>query len=185
MERIVDAANGVVFQPDDADEWQDRTQGMACANLAADLTDALGTDGRFWVCDTGGIPTAELVKLDDSLDWRDRLIWGTYYELASDTYRPGQNGDHQLDGATGTPFFGYLGAGAEETGTGAVTNGNPPVATGEGGTPESWRVRINGATNTIWLYVSKDDNSLNVYNGTVGAIVPVIVVHATSPLGKR
>lgn len=187
MERLVSAVSGQPFTSLVANEWQEKTQSLAAANTANDFAAAAvrGTDSRLWQIGATPLATGTFLKIDTSTNWLDRLLWGKFVALAANANRAGQSGDHNLHSSTVTEFFGYTGNGSEKAAGGVVTAGNPPVATGFGGTPESWRVRLNGATDTIWLFVDKTDFSLGIYNNSGSSINPILLIHGSAETGKR
>jgi hypothetical protein len=145
-----------------------------------------GIDARIWSHAAGALATGTLVQLDDSIDWRDRVVFGCYVDAAAATNMVGGATDYFFaTGANTMRFFhGYTGTGAlSNVATGAaVSNGNPPVAgTGAGGT--SWSVELN-ASSDLFLY-TQANGRLYMYNATGGNQFPLVFVLGLGDAGLR
>lgn len=187
MKRVVTAAALADLASADFNELQDRGAALVAASENNDFAAAVkGADAVIWQVAASSVAAATTRLLDKTIDWRDRYVWGHWIDLAANSRRIGASDqDHTIESLAKTDLYGYTGLGAERAGGGAVADGFPPVSTGASGAPASWRIRINGATDTIWLYVSKVDNGLYVYNGSAAAVFPLLVVHASADTGKR
>jgi hypothetical protein len=181
MKRVVTAANNVVFEPADANAWQDLTQGLTAGNKNGDLNETLvrGVDARVWQPTAGGIANGTIVLIDDTRDWRDCMVKARVLQAgaASITIGHAAGADHTIATSTFFDTWGYTGLGAEKAAGGAVSAGNPPVNTGAVGSPASWYVKLNAAP-SLFLYVSKVDNGLYIYNGAGLTVWPILWLEA-------
>jgi hypothetical protein len=170
---------------------QDLVLGAKKADSNNDLS-ALGDglDARIWQASPAtGVAAFDQVKVDTTLDWRDRLVWGVYLDPGALANLVGQASDTMFTTAgfatVPTLFAGY-------TGTGGYANisagtppsaGNPPV-TGTADANRSYRVEPVAAT-AVFLYAHPTNGALYLFNNTSSVIQPVLLVIASGDTGKR
>lgn len=123
------------------------------------------------------IANATLMIVDDSIDWRDRIVYGLYLDHSSSTY-PGHANDYDFSSGTLYTFLFYTGTGALDAGGSAPTNGNPPVqASGKYAHP----IFAN-----FWIYCDPTTGKLKLYNNSGGSKrTPTVFAYGTADLGKR
>ena len=117
--------------------------------------------------------------IDDSIDWRDRIVRGEYLEHGGSTDYPGGAGDYAFaSSATVYRFIFYTGTGALDAGGSAPTPGNPPViASGK------YACMIYA---DMWIYCDPTTGKLKLYNNTGGTKkIPTVFARCTADLGKR
>lgn len=161
-----------------------------------------GFEVRVWQCESnisnGALKTVSsnaikvvdeladpVVLTTDTIDWSDREVFGLYRSFISGDQHPGQKNDHTFDAWTSVElFWGYIGLGAQKSGGGAVSSGNPPYpASVDAGYGGSWAVRV--ATD-VWLYLDAADGSLKLYNDSGSTLYkPTLILFATAQTGKR
>lgn len=180
MKKIVTAADGVVFQPADANSWQDHTRGARRANQnnGVPAGGCLGGDRVVWQYAAGIAAGAAPVLIDDSIDWRDRVLSGRYKNLLVAADALGGASEQNFSNTFPAIFDGYTGTGGLTAGGAEPTAGNPPVrAAGK------YLVYANGATATVLLYATTTTGKLYVYNNTAGIIYPWLEVDAYGDAG--
>lgn len=189
MKRVVTAVAGNQVASADYNEIEDRTLGQLVgdSNNGFASPNCKGIDSRAWMPSGGTLADATTVKIDGSVDWRDRLVWGWYVTAGGAANLPGGATDYDFRGGVAAArfFHGYTGVGGYSNTAGAgtaVSNGNPPVAAVGG--VRSYRVELNAAF-SVYLYASPADGSLSMYNASGGAINAAIVVLGTGDTGKR
>lgn len=188
MKRVVTAVAGNQVLSADYNEIEDRTLGqlVADSNNGFASPNCKGLDSRAWMPSGGSLADATTVKLDSSVDWRDRLVWGWYVVAGSAGNLPGGASDYDFRRGVAAPnfFHGYTGVGAySNIATGAaVANGAPPIA--GAGAFRSYRVEVNPA-NSVYLYADPATGSLYMYNASGGAINAAIVALGTGDTGLR
>ena len=124
------------------------------------------------------VATWNFVVVDDSIDWRDRIVVADYVPLTSNARYPGQADDYLFDFAL-TRRCGYTGTGGRDAGNATPTAGHPPVPA----TAASWAVQV--VTN-LWLYAQPSTGELALYNNTGSTItVPTLFVRCTAKTGLR
>ena len=107
------------------------------------------------------IANATLMLIDQSIDWRDRIVRGEYLDHSTSTSYPGGANDYDFAAGTLYTFMFYTGTGGLDAGGSAVTNGNPPVvASGK----YAYAVTAN-------LFISSEPTTgeHKLYNNTGGA----------------
>ncbi len=180
MKKIVTAANGVVFQPADANSWQDNTEGARRANQNNDIPSGgcLGGDRIRWQRSAGVANGAAPVLVDDSIDWRDRVLEGTFKNLLVAGDSLGGATEHNFSNTFPTLVDGYTGTGGKDAGGADPSAGNPPVlAAGK------YAVSLNGATKTIWVYALGSTGALYFYNNSGGTVYPYLSLTASGDAG--
>lgn len=192
MNRVSTYIAGDAFPAAECNTIQDRAEGAVKAAIGVvnnDLTGlAAGSDRIRWQIDGTAWSTDKIRQIDSSVDWRDRVIDCVYVDLATDTWRIGQDLDYSdWHTIVQSRYGGYLGTGAyNNVITGAlVADALPPVAGADllSGR-RSYFVYIDGPS-TVMLYASPVDGSLWAYNNTGGGIVPYIEVRSSGATGKR
>lgn len=158
---------------------QDQAQGLnAGANNNAHTTLTAGTTAIEWMYDTATLGPSQLIKVDGSIDWRDRILTVAYGIPAASDWNPGASRDFEFDFA---PVLrrGYTGLGALGAASAPVTPGVPPV-TASG---SSWALKVDV---NVWLYAAPSTGELYLYNGTAGTLRrPILTVTATAKTGQR
>jgi len=188
MKRVFTAAALAQFASADANEWQDRGLGQLAASKNNDLgtTACKGLDVRSWQPTGGSLANATTIQIDDSIDWRDRILCGFYVTAGGAAFLPGGASDYDFRAGVAAPsyFHGYTGIGAySNLGTGAaVSNGNRPLS--GAGAFRSYCVEVNPAF-SVWLWVDPTTGSLNLYNQFGATIYPHLLILATGDTGKR
>ena len=152
-----------------------------------------GADGLIWCADSSGIAANNQQKIDISIDWRDRIIWGIVHYTTDANKRFGQSDDYLLTGDQSDFhwWMGYTGTGGYKDGSGgAVSAGNPP--TNSSGPPLSyyigmWTRSTYGVTAPadVRMYANPTTGSLNLYNNTGSNQFPSIIILGTGKTGKR
>lgn len=174
---------------------QDRALGALPANLSGALANALaataglGRHGVSFVADTT-LAAGTLAQLDDSIDWRDRLLTGELYAVSAGR-QPGGASDYLLNDPTASApmgrLFGYTGTGAyaSTAATTAVSAGVPPV--NGAAAVRSYAVHALTTDGTVWLYLYADPSTgvLYAYNNTAAAFVLAGTVFGSGALGLR
>jgi len=139
-----------------------------------------GTTEVLWLQGVTGnfVSTGNLVVVDSSIDWRDRVIVAEYAPLTNANRSPGQSSDHLFDFSL-TRRCGYTGTGALGAASAPVTAGTPPAPAA--GT--SWATQI---TTNLWLYAQPSTGELALYNDTGSTITaPMLFVRGTAKTGLR
>lgn len=175
---------------------QDRVAGITAANVSGTVgndlasTAGAGRQGVSFVFDAA-LSADTLTQVDDSVDWRDRLLTGEVFAVAG-TRQPGGSNDYLLNDPTANVptgrLFGYTGTGAyAATGAAtAVTDGVPPV--NGAGVVRSYRVPVltlDGASAWVYLYADPATGVLYAYNATASDLVLVGTVFGSGALGLR
>lgn len=124
------------------------------------------------------IANATLMLVDDSIDWRDRIVRGEYLDHNASTSYPGGANDYDFSNGTLYTFMLYTGTGALDAGGATPTNGNPPVqAAGKYACP---------IFAGFWIYCDPATGKLKIYNNTGGTKkTPTVFARCTADLGKR
>lgn len=124
------------------------------------------------------IANATLMLIDQSIDWRDRIVRGEYLDHSTSTSYPGGANDYDFAAGTLYTFMFYTGTGGLDAGGSAVTNGNPPVvASGK----YAYAITAN-----LFIYCDPTTGKLKLYNNTGGAKkIPTVFARCTADLGKR
>lgn len=145
-----------------------------------DLTSlAAGFDGRIWQDKAGIANAAAPVKIDSSIDWRDRILWGFYFDLTAAANGLGGANEYNFSSQAPTLFQGYTGTGGLDAGGADPTATNPPVL-GAG----KYLVNLDTGVNTMLMYANVTTGGLYVYNNSGGATrYPVIVVLGSGDAG--
>ena len=148
----------------DLNTIQDRAAGLVAATLHNTLPAATirGIDEIVWQCNTD-VANATLITIDDTIDWRDRLVDVSYRGYAG-TNGPGTAGDYQYASTTLYRNIFYTGLGARDAGgTNAPTNGNVPVPAQD----VSWALNITAGG--VWVYADLS-GVLSLYNNSGSTI---------------
>ena len=124
------------------------------------------------------VATGNFVVVDDSIDWRDRIVVADYVPLTSNARYPGQADDYLFDFAL-TRRCGYTGLGGLDADSVAPSADHPPVPA----STTSWALQV--VTN-LWLYAQPSTGELALYNDTGSTItVPMLFVRCTAKTGIR
>lgn len=124
------------------------------------------------------ITSGTLMLIDDSIDWRDRIVRGELLTHAVSSAWPGAANDYDFSNGTLYPFILYTGTGGLDAGGAAPTNGNPPViAAGK------YAAAIYA---NFFIYCDPTTGKLKIYNNTGAAVrSPTVFARCTADLGKR
>lgn len=125
------------------------------------------------------IANGTLMLIDQSIDWRDRIVRGEYLEHAGAADYPGGATDYAFaSSATVYRFIFYTGTGAQDAGGADVTNGNPPVIAAGKYACEIYT--------DMWIYCDPSTGKLKLYNDTGGdKKIPTVFARCTADLAKR
>lgn len=129
--------------------------------------------------DAGSLANATVATLDTSIDWRDRIVFGSLYRPGAAASQPGGANDTNYETGSGTwnTFMFYTGTGATDAGAALVTDGNPPAI----------GYYVQPVANfSVFCDTGAGGGKLRIYNGTGAAIDCLgLFVFATADLGKR
>ena len=124
------------------------------------------------------IADATLMLIDESIDWRDRIVRGEYLDHTTSDAYPGAANDYDFSTGTLYTFMLYTGTGGLDSGGSEVTNGNPPTSSAG-----QYAVQIFSG---FWIYCDPTTGKLKIYNNTGGAKkTPTVFARCTADLGKR
>lgn len=179
---------------------QDRAQSMQAANSNNDyaITTAtginLGGEGLYW---QGSVTNGQLKLIDNTNDYRDRLVHGYTRLLSASNVRVGQASDINLNqnvtalsGYDDSPveeWDGYTGTGAySNAGTGAaVSNGNPPVNGAGAFRSYALTIAVIGGTDEVRLYCDPGTGYLYLYNPNASTRYLILRAFFTAQLDIR
>lgn len=178
MERIATYTANAPITSTQLNDLQDVTVGLISGSTNNVLSTS-GCDGCEWQSSAATLVTATQVKVDDSRDWRDRVLTVLYYAPLGALTQPGGANDFLYDYSIPALRKGYTGRGALDAGSADPTNGNPPVPAAIA----SWAMEVD---TDIWLYANATDGSLYLYNDSGGTLkTPILSITATAPTGLR
>lgn len=156
---------------------QDEQTGLIHANQNNGFSAALGEDGRVWQA-AANLADATERLIDDSINWRDRLVELEYLRFAAGgADLPGGASDYNfpyafIAGAQGTY---YLGSGAYSAAGGAISSGTPPAYGPLPGPVTGYAIllEVPGPGTGVWLYCKAADatGKLYLYNDLGGGAV--------------
>lgn len=189
MKRIFTAVAAGMAASADINNLQDQALGLVAASKNNDLgTYSIASFGIVWQANAS-IAASTFLQIDDSIDWRDRLLWGQALLNTGADNRAGQAADTDLDSfvanaGLGNPILGYTGVGGYSTVAGAaVSNGNPPVR--GVGAKRSYYVDCGATSGAGQLWADPTTGGLYLYNHTGFTAYPTLYLFATGKLGKR
>ena len=191
MKKVVTCVPGALAASADWNNIQERARGLLAAAQNNDLSGLEGTDGFVHQADAS-LATATLRLVDDTIDWRDRIVSGWFARVGANDC-VGQSTDYNLGDPAATSvalstFEGeYTGTGAYSAtgGSGtAVSNGSPPVWGASGVRSTAIVVDAHGS-GYVYLYADPTTGYLYVYNNSGSSLYWVLFVEATSDTGKR
>ena len=136
----------------------------------------------YWLPSSGSVNNAANATVDESIDWRDRVIVVNYLSVGPLARTPGGVDDYLFDGTMSAPRVAYLGEGGLTAGLAAPSAGNPPVpAAGV-----SWAMEI---VTDVWIYAvpsGADVGQLQIYNGSgADLLLPMLFIRTTAKTGYR
>ena len=148
-------------------------------------TPSLTPDGItevFWLPSSGvafnGLPTS----IDDSIDWRDRVIVVNYVAIGAGTRAPGGPDDYLFDANMSVPRVAYLGTGGRTAALAAPSAGNPPLPAAAA----SWAMQI---ITDVWIYAAPSGarvGELQIYNNSGADLaLPLLLIRTTAKTGYR
>ena len=136
----------------------------------------------FWLPNALSVNNGALTTIDDSIDWRDRVIVVSYVAIGASARVFGSADDYLFDANMSVPRVAYLGEGGLTAGLAVPSAGNPPVPAAGA----SWAMEI---VTDVWIYAvpsSADVGQLQIYNGSGSDIeLPLLFVRATGKTGAR
>lgn len=180
MKRVQNWTLNTEVASSDLNTIQDRAVGLVAATLNNTLPAATirGMDGVAWQCNTD-VANGTLITIDDTIDWRDRLIHAWYRGYAG-TNGPGTSGDYAYASTTLYSDIYYTGLGAKDAGgVNPPTNGNPPVPAAD----TSWALNITAGG--VWIYADQA-GVLSLYNNSGSTIKsPNVLIFATGKTTLR
>lgn len=151
----------------DLNAIQDQTLMSPCAG--AGVADAFATagDDQASVYFAVSIGTTSEVTIDDSIDWRDRLIWTRIQADSTNDIRPGQAGDVNVPGLSFEELWSSL--------------------DGDNGASGGDFIELGGAgIFGLFIYADDTDGSLKMRNSSGSDVRTVVGFCLASPdLGKR
>lgn len=188
MDRLTTFSTNSVVPSATLNAMQDRAVGMRLTTQAAasELTamaavtgGGAGLECRLWASDASGVAAADLLLIDDSADWRDRLVFVWWQNIGAANVRAAQANDYTNDGTlvVVNTRMGYLGTGGKDAGGASPSAGNPPVTA-------AGKYRVEIATN-VSLYADASNGKLYIYNANGAAIFGFLRIDATPDLAKR
>lgn len=181
MDSVIDPVSGDPYNSADYETLEARAMALriASASSAAAGSDD-GGDGVSWWKSTG-IPTGDLVTIDDNHDWRNRVVEVLYVDLTTADNRPRGSTDYTDWGTlTQVRMVGWLGGGAYSNVAGAgtaVSAGNPPLAATGGVT--SYRLTLVAS---VYLYADPTTGALKAYNALGADHHAALVIRATGTI---
>jgi hypothetical protein len=178
MRKITDFAPSQQILDTFLDQLQDEQHGAIKADSNNDVSQMEpGIDERIWQYATG-LATATLVKIDGSIDWRDRFVSMELFATTDATQLAGGANDHNLNvAASWGKTDGYTGTGGLDAGGSAPTNGNPPVSA-------AGKFMQTPLANEF-VYAHPSSGVLYIYNNTGSTQYYVLKYRATGDTGKR
>lgn len=159
---------------------QDNAMGVGVGTLGSAFPGMDATHKRIIWQLVSGSATAQLRQIDDSIDWRDRVISAKFYGVGGASELPGGALDAGFQGSWMADVFGYTGLGGySAVGPNVVvSNGAPPILS-DGA---SWAIET---ISNLWLYVEPADGVLKLYNATGSTTYPFFIIEATGQTGYR
>lgn len=178
MRKITDFSPSQQILDTFLDQLQDEQHGVIKADSNNDVSSlGAGVDERIWQYATG-LATATLVKIDGSIDWRDRFVQCELFATTDATQIAGGANDHNLNVAASWGIAnGYTGTGGLDAGGAAPTNGNPPVSA-------AGKYMVEPTTNHR-IYAHPSTGALYIYNVTGSTVYYVLKYRASGDTGKR
>lgn len=183
MKSITAFADGVVILPDFLNTLQLRVAGGGPGdsnNHYAVNGHLDGADIRIWANPTGIANGAAPIKIDGSIDWRDRHVIGFYVNPAATNRGVGQVDDYAQSTVPPVVSLGYTGLGGLTAGGAAPSAGNPPALSAG-----KYALKVDTTGSGVLLYASTADGSLLIYNASGSTIYPTIILVAFGDTGKR
>lgn len=179
MRKITDFSPSQQILDTFLDQLQDEQTGTIKADSNNDLTSLLaGFDCRIWQDRTGIASAAAPVKIDASINWHDRILFGVYFNLTAAANGLGGANEYNFSALASTLFTGYTGTGGKDGAGSDPTAGNAPVL-GAG----KYLVQADSTTGNVRLYSSISNNALYIYNATGGTIYPFLILFGSGDVG--
>lgn len=171
----------------DLNLWQDVTVSSRFALMSGGVVNdfgvtIMGADALFFQTGDPGVPTNDLVTLDDVVDWRDRTIVSGKIVFPAVNQLVGDSDDWQLNNAWTGPYVSHLGG--EYTGTGAYSNLTSGAAVGSGAPPlngagvfRSYSVLLSAHLSASasaevgpWLFCDPDTGALRLFQNSGSSV---------------
>ncbi len=160
---------------------QDEQCGLIRASVANGAPALVGADGRHWCTPDVGVANGTVAVIDTTagLDWRARLVWGSWARLETAAQRlqgaDAWQGNDPARPITRRPFHGRTGTGAKGAADATVADGTAPVVASG-----SFAVVVDELASTsqrVWLYARASDGALCLYNASGGTLHGELLVH--------
>lgn len=185
MKRVFTAVAAALGASADQNSVQDRALGLIPTTKNQDFGAYVeGSIGGIWQA-SAGIATVQIAQIDDTFDWRDRLLTGDFFKNSNADQRAGAATDYNLDstvaGAGFTHFYGYTGKGGYSTTAGAAVAATSPPTRGAA----AFRSYYINAGSDVYLWADPTNGSLWIYNGNGFTIYPLLTILGTGKTGKR
>lgn len=181
MRRNTTFARGSAIPAATLNAVQDEQSGLIRATAANGAPALTGADGRHWCTPDAGVPDGTIAVVDATagLDWRARLLWGTWTRLETAAQRL-QGADAWQGNDVARPiamkrFHGRTGTGGKGAADATVADGTPPVVASG-----SFAVIIDELSSTsqrVYLYARPGDHALCLYNASGATLHGELLVH--------
>ena len=181
MRRNTTFSRGSAIPAATLNAMQDEAAGLIRASVANGAPALVGVDGRHWCLPDAGVADGYVAVIDATpgLDWRARLVWGTWARLETASQRL-QGADAWQGNDVTRPiarkiFHGRTGTGAKGAADATVDTGVPPVVASG-----SFAVvvdELDSSSHRVWLYADPDDGSLCLYNASGATLHGELLVH--------
>ena len=181
MRRNTTFARGSAIPAATLNAVQDEQAGLIRATSSNGAPALTGADGRHWCTPDAGVADGYVAVIDATpgLDWRARLVWGTWARLETASQRL-QGADAWQGNDVTRPiarkiFHGRTGTGAKGAADATVDTGVPPVVASG-----SFAVvvdELDSSSHRVWLYADPDDGSLCLYNASGATLHGELLVH--------
>lgn len=160
---------------------QDEAGGLIRASVSNGAPALVGADGRHWCTPDAGVADGYAVVVDATagVDWRSRLLWGTWARLETAAQRL-QGADAWQANDVARPiarksFHGRTGTGGKGAADATIETGVPPVVASG-----SFAVVVDELDTTghrVYLYARPSDGALCLYNASGAVLHGELLVH--------
>ena len=136
----------------------------------------------YWLPSSGSVNNAANATVDESIDWRDRVIVVNYLSVGPLARTPGDVDDYLFDGTMSAPRVAYLGTGGRTAALAAPFAGNSPLPAAAA----SWAMQI---ITDVWIYAAPSGvrvGELQIYNNSGADLaLPLLLIRTTAKTGYR
>lgn len=127
---------------------------------------------RMW-SRPSGFADGSAIKIDDSIDWRDRDVFVLFKELGGSGCGRDEGGAHLQNSATVEHAWGYLGTGGlDAAASDPAVTGNPPII-------EAGKFCVRVIPPDVRLYANADTGHLWLFNNSGAAVYVELWIFAT------